>query len=248
MRLKGKVAIITGASSGIGAATALRLASEGAVVSLAARRLDRLEELAREIEAKGGRALVVPTDVTDRDDVETLVQASIEELGPVDILVNNAGVMLLSPLDQLRIDDWVRMVDVNVKGVLYGIGAVLPGMLERGQGHIVNVGSVAGRRPFPAGTVYSATKFAVRALSAGLHLELSAKDKIRITDVQPGVVATELAEHIPDPATRDGFEERTANWRPLEAEDVAEAILYALTAPERVNVNEILVRPTDQPT
>jgi NADP-dependent 3-hydroxy acid dehydrogenase YdfG len=246
-RLSGKVVVVTGASSGIGAATALALAREGAAVCLAARRTDRLREVEEEILAKGGRALAVPTDVTDQEEVEGMVAASTEALGPTDILVNNAGVMLLSPLEQVRVEDWDRMVDVNLKGVLYGIAAVLPGMIERGSGHIVNVGSVAGRRPFPAGSVYSATKFAVRALTAGLQLELSSHHGIRVTDVQPGVVATELTEHIPDQAVRDAFAERTAEWRPLEAEDVAQAVLYAVTAPDRVNVNEVLIRPTDQP-
>lgn len=246
-RLTGRVAVVTGASSGIGAATALALAREGAGVCLAARRTDRLAEVEAEIRAKGGRVMAVPTDVTDQDDVEAMVAAVTEALGPPDILVNNAGVMLLSPVEQVQVEDWDRMVDVNLKGVLHGIAAVLPGMIERGAGHIVNVGSVAGRRPFPAGTVYSATKFAVRALTAGLQLELSAHHGIRVTDVQPGVVATELTEHIPDPAVKDAFDERTAGWRPLEAEDVAEAVVYAVTAPARVNVNEILIRPTDQP-
>jgi NADP-dependent 3-hydroxy acid dehydrogenase YdfG len=246
-RLVGRVAVVTGASSGIGAATALALAREGASVCVAARRTDRLAEVEAEITAKGGRALAVPTDVTDQDEVEAMVAAVTEAFGPPDIMVNNAGVMLLSPVEQVRVEDWDRMVDVNIKGVLHGIAAVLPGMLERGAGHIVNVGSVAGRRPFPAGSVYSATKFAVRALTAGLQLELSAHHGIRVTDVQPGVVATELTEHIPDRAVKDAFDERTADWRPLEAEDVAEAVIYAVTAPARVNVNEILLRPTDQP-
>jgi NADP-dependent 3-hydroxy acid dehydrogenase YdfG len=247
-RLKGKVAVVTGASSGIGAATALALAQEGAAVVMAARRVDRLRELEEVIQAKGGKALAVPTDVTDRDDVDALVSAAMETFGGVDILVNNAGIMPLSPLKECRVDDWERMVDVNLKGVLFGVGAVLPLMLDQGSGHIVNVGSVAGRRPFPTGSVYSATKFALRSLTWGMQLELSSSSKIRVTDVQPGVVATELTEHIPDPALRDDFAERTADWRPLEAEDVAAAVVYAVTAPERVNVNEILIRPTDQPT
>ena len=145
-------------------------------------------------------------------------------------------------------DDWVRMVDVNVKGVLHGIAAVLPPMLQAGGGHIVNVGSLAGRRPFPGGAVYSATKFAVRSLTWGMQLELSAARGIRVTDVQPGVVDTELTDHIPDPALREGFQSGWSGRRKLRPGDVAAAVLFALTAPEHVNVNEILVRPTDQPT
>jgi NADP-dependent 3-hydroxy acid dehydrogenase YdfG len=162
--------------------------------------------------------------------------------------VNNAGVMPLSPIADGRVDDWERMIDVNVKGVLYGIAAVLPGMRRRGDGHIVNVGSVAGRRPFPGGTVYAATKFAVRALSAGIQLELSAEEGIRITDVQPGVVDTELMDHIPSETIQGRFAETWQQRRALWPGDVAQAVLFAVTAPSRVNVNEILIRPTDQPT
>jgi NADP-dependent 3-hydroxy acid dehydrogenase YdfG len=172
----------------------------------------------------------------------------VEAFGGVDILVNNAGIMPLSSLEALRVEEWEAMVDVNLKGVLFGVAAVLPFMLERGRGHIVNVGSVAGRRPFKTGAVYSATKFAVRALSAGIHLELSAQRGIRVTDIQPGVVDTELAGHIPDPEARETFHARWEGKRMLTPGDVAHAILYAVSAPDRVNVNEILVRPTDQPT
>ncbi|MDT8341606.1 MAG: SDR family oxidoreductase [Longimicrobiales bacterium] len=247
-RLDGRVAVVTGASSGIGAAVAEVLAGAGAVVVLAARREDRLRMLADGIRDRGGRVLFRTTDVTDLPAMEALVRMAHQEAGPVDILVNNAGIMPLSPLSQLRTGDWHRMVDVNVKGVLNGIAAVLPGMLERECGHIVNVGSVAGRRPFPGGAVYAATKFAVRALSAGIQLELSAAKGIRVTDVQPGVVETELLDHIPDAELARSFAEGWAPRRKLRPEDVAGAVLFAVTAPEHVNVNEILVRPTDQPT
>lgn len=246
--LSGKVAVITGASSGIGAATARKLSGAGAAVALGARRLERLEELADELRTGGGRALAVRTDVTRRAEVAALVDAALSEWDRVDVLVNNAGIMPLSELRERRVEDWDRMIDVNVKGVLYGVAAVLPHMLERQAGHIVNVGSVAGRRPFPGGTVYSATKFAVRSISAGIHKELSASDGIRVTDVQPGVVDTELADHIPSEEQREGFEERWSDRRKLTPEDVADAILHAVAAPDRVNVNEVLVRPTDQPT
>jgi hypothetical protein len=191
---------------------------------------------------------VVPTDVRRREAVAALAERTVEHFGRIDILVNNAGIMPLSPVEELRLDDWEEMVDVNLKGVLFGIAAVLPTMIGQGTGHIVNVGSVAGRRPFPGGTVYSATKFAVRALSAGLQLELSSSRSIRVTDIQPGVVDTELSDGIPGAEGRASFEKRWEARRKLHAEDVAHAVLYAVTAPDRVNVNEILVRPTDQDT
>lgn len=246
--LEGRTAIVTGASSGIGRATAMALASAGAAVAVAARRAERLDGLVRDIEAAGGRALAVPTDVASRASVEALARRTLEAWGRIDVLVNNAGVMLLSRLEEGRVDDWERMVDVNVKGVLFGVAAVLPAMIEQGGGHVVNIGSVAGRRPFPGGIVYSATKFALRSLSWGMTLELSASHKIRVTDVQPGVVDTELPDHIPSEAARDGFRERWEGKRRLAPEDVADAVLHAVTAPARVNVNEILVRPTDQET
>ncbi len=246
--LAGKVAVVTGASSGIGRAVAAALAGEGAAVAVAARRGARLEELADRILRDGGRALAATVDVTDRDAVFALMERAAAELGPIDVLVNNAGVMPISPLAEFHLDHWLRMVDVNVKGVLHCIAAALPGMLERRRGHVVNVGSLAGRRPFPGGTVYAATKFAVRCLSAGMQLELSARHGVRITDVQPGVVATELMDRIPDPEIRDGFARSWRDRKPMDPEDVAAAILYALAAPEHVNVNEILMRPRDQET
>jgi len=246
--LDGQVAIVTGASSGIGEAVGEALAGAGASVVLGARRLERLETVAARIREAGGRAEVLATNVSVRADVEALAALALERFGRIDVLVNNAGIMPLSPVEELRVDDWERMVDVNVKGVLFGVAAVLPTMLARGAGHIVNIGSVAGRRPFPGGSVYSATKFAVRSLTWGLQLELSAARGIRVTDVQPGVVQTELTDHIPDADRREAFE---SNWdarRPLRAEDVARAVVFAVSSPDHVNVNEILLRPTDQPT
>ncbi len=246
--LQDKIAIVTGASSGIGEAAARALATGGVRVVLAARRAGRLEALRSEIEDSGGTALVVATDVTDRGAVEALAARTLEAFGRIDILINNAGVMLLSPIRALEVDEWDRMIEVNVRGALYCIAAVLPSMLEQGSGHIVNVSSVAGRRPMPSGTIYSATKFALRAISQGMHLELSSSDKIRVTDIEPGVVDTELADHITDEETARRFKENWKSKEALDADDIAGAILYAIAAPARVNVNEILVRPTDQAT
>lgn len=245
--LAGRVAIVTGASSGIGRATALRLAAAGARVVAAARRSDRLEALQARAPNEDA-ILVMPTDVTSRRAMEALAAVTVDRFGTIDILVNNAGVMHLAEVRALDVADWEWMIDVNVKGVLYGIAAVLPHMLSEGRGHIVNVGSLAGRRPFPGGTVYAATKHAVRALSRGLQLELSSATGIRVTDLEPGVVRTELAEHIRDPEVREAFLARWRTRRPLEPADVAEAVLFAVSAPDRVNVSEILVRPTDQDT
>ena len=247
-RLEGKVAIVTGASSGIGRAVAYALAREGAAVVLAARRNERLEADVRELSGAGARALAVAADVTRMDDMHAVADAAGTTFGRIDILVNSAGIMPLSPLAEGRVSDWTRMVDVNVNGVLHGIGAVLPVMLEQGTGHIVNIGSVAGRRPFPGGTVYCASKFAVRCISWGLHLELGAERGIRSTDIQPGYAETELIDTLPDAVARDAWNERWAGKKPLEAEDVAHAVLYAVTAPPHVSVSEVLVRPLDQPT
>lgn len=246
--LRDKVAIITGASSGIGETTARRLAESGARVVLAARRVERLEALAADIEHREGAALVAPTDVTDMRSVQRLARTTLDAFGRIDILINNAGIMPLSPISKLKVEEWDRMIDVNIKGVLYCVAATLPTMLEQGSGHIINVSSVAGRRPFPSGTIYSATKFAVRAISQGLRLELSPTEGIRVTDIEPGVVATELTHHITDNETADRFQKMWAEKTPLESIDIAETILFVLSRPDHVNVNEILVRPTDQPT
>jgi NADP-dependent 3-hydroxy acid dehydrogenase YdfG len=242
-----QTAVITGASSGIGAATARRLAAEGAAVVLAARRADRLRDLRAAIEADGGRARVVATDVTDRAAVGRLVEQAHDAFGRVDILVNNAGIMPLSFMKHLHEDEWERMVDVNLKGVLYGVAAVLPGMMAQRRGHIVNVSSVAGRRVFPGGAVYAATKHAVRALSEGLRRELAPVFNIRVTDVQPGVVATELTGAITDEELLPQFRART-NFTPMQPEDIARAVHYAVTAPAHVDVAEVLIMPSAQPT
>ena len=247
-KLRDKVAIVTGASSGIGEASARALAEDGAKVVVAARRTERLDAVVARIGSQGGTALAVTTDVTNRQSTEALVEQTLNAYGRVDILVNNAGVMPLSLIRKRHVEEWDRMIDVNIKGVLYCIAACLPSMLDQGGGHIVNVSSVAGRRPFLGGTIYSATKFAVRAISQGMHLELSARDRIRVVDIEPGVVATELTDHITDEEVATRFEKTWAEKTRLQASDVSQAILFAVTQPDRVNVNEILVRPTDQET
>ncbi len=193
--IKGKVVVITGASSGLGEATARLLSAEGATVVLAARRADRIKGLADELEARGGKTLAVVTDVTDRQQMKALIDKAVETYGRIDVLINNAGVMPLSPLERLKVDEWDQMIDVNVKGVLYGIAAALPYMKEQKSGHIINVSSVAGHKLFGGSAVYSATKFAVRALSEGLRQEMTPYN-VRTTIISPGAVKTELLEHI----------------------------------------------------
>ena len=244
--LAGRVALVTGASSGIGLAVARTLAKEGAAVAVTARRRDRLTELCAEIEAAGGRALALPADVASLSEVKGVVEQTIEELGQLDILVNNAGIMKIAPITENRVEEWTRMVDVNVKGVLHFLSAVLPHMLERKSGHLVSVGSVAGRRPFPGASIYSATKFAVRALGWGLHLELGSEHGIRVTDIQPGYVATELIDGQPD--LKSAWDDAWAGKRTLQPDDIARAVAFAVTSPDHVSVSEVLVRPTDQPT
>jgi NADP-dependent 3-hydroxy acid dehydrogenase YdfG len=190
--------------------------------------------------------LAVAADVTELDEVKSVVDRAVDVYGPIDILVNNAGIMPVAPITEVRVSDWTRMVDVNVKGVLHVLGAVLPSMIERDSGHILSVGSLAGRRPFPGGTVYAATKFAVRALAWGLHLELGNAHGIRVTDIQPGFVSTELLDDDPDTAA--AWSEAWKGRRTLQPEDVARAIEFAVTSPDHVSVSELLLRPTDQPT
>ncbi|MHC5002872.1 MAG: SDR family oxidoreductase [Planctomycetota bacterium] len=250
--LTDRVALVTGASSGIGEATAVALAGRGVRVALAARRTERLNGIAQRIEAAGGRALAIAADVTDRDAVRRAVEETTRAFGGIDVLVNNAGIMPLAPMSRCRMDDWDAMVDVNVKGLLYGIGLVLPLMLERGEGHIINVSSVAGRRTFPGAAVYCGTKFAVHAISEGLRSELAEQaerdgNRIRVTVIAPGVVRTELPDSIRDERTRAASKAYYGSFaEPLESEDVAAGILYALEAPPHVDVNEMLLRPTWQ--
>ncbi|QSJ17377.1 SDR family NAD(P)-dependent oxidoreductase [Nostoc sp. UHCC 0702] len=244
-KLEGKVAIVTGASSGIGEATAIALAAEKANVVLAARRGDRLNALAEQIAASGGKALPVVTDVTDENQVKNLIQKAKAELGRIDILVNNAGIAVLGTIESGNSSDWRRSFDINVLGLLYATHAVLPVFKEQKSGHIVNISSVAGRTARAGIGVYNATKWGVNALSEALRQEVH-KDNIRVTIIEPGLVDTEINDHITDPITKQRFEERRNSIIPLQSEDVAAAIVYAVTQPQRVNVNEILIRPTDQ--
>lgn len=242
MELNGKVVAITGASSGIGEATARALAATGARVVIGARRADRLERLAAEITAAGGIVRHRALDVTRREDVGAFVGFAMAEFGRLDVMVNNAGVMPLSPLAALKVDEWDRMVDVNVKGVLYGIAAALPVMEEQGKGQIVNVSSIGGHRVSPTAAVYCATKFAVHAISDGLRQET---DRIRVTVISPGTTTSELADTISDPTARDAMKA----WRAItiSPDAVARAIAYAIAQPDDVDVSEIVVRPTASP-
>jgi NADP-dependent 3-hydroxy acid dehydrogenase YdfG len=243
--IKGKVAIVTGASSGIGYATCLALSKAGARVAAGARRTDRLESLEKEIAKNGGEILIQELDVTKKAECDSFVDAAAKKWGMVDILVNNAGLMPLSFFKSLKVDEWDWMIDVNIKGVLYCTAAAIPHMLAKKSGHIVNISSVAGRVVFPAGSVYCATKHAVTALSEGLRQEFSTRSNIRVTCIEPGVVATELTNTITDKSL-EKFVEATKQMEALHAEDIANAILFAIESPSHMNVNEILVRPTTQ--
>lgn len=237
-----KVVIITGASSGLGEATARRLAKTGAKLMLAARREERLQTLATDIQKEGGTAKYQVTDVTDRAQVEALIDATQQAYNRIDVLVNNAGLMPLSPLDETKVEEWEKMVDVNIKGVLYNIAAVLPVMRQQKSGHIINLSSVAGHQVFPAGAVYCATKFAVKALSEGIRLE--SNGEIRSTNISPGAVDTELTQTISHDATAQQVDEMYEVA--INPDAIARAIAYAIEQPDDVDVNEIVVRPTQQ--
>jgi NADP-dependent 3-hydroxy acid dehydrogenase YdfG len=241
--MEGKVIAVTGASSGIGEAVARHFAKAGAAVMLGARRLHRLEVVADEIRRDGGRVALQRLDVTRREDADAFVQAAVAQFGRLDVIVNNAGVMPLSPVADLKVEEWDRMVDVNLKGVLYGVAAALPVFQGQGSGHIVNVTSVADRRIVPTAAVYSATKFAVRAFSEGLRQEIGGG--IRVTVVAPGATESELANGISDPELRRAaIEDYRRDLLPAEA--IARAIAYAVAQPPEVDVNELVVRPTAQ--
>lgn len=242
--IQDKVVVITGASSGLGETTARHLAARGARVVLGARRTDRLQAVVEEITAAGGQAIAVATDVTRAADVEALVAAAVERFGRVDVLVNNAGTMPLSPLAKLKVDEWERTIDINIKGVLYGIAAVLPRFEAQGAGHVINVASVAGIKVFaPIGTVYSATKFAVRAISEGLRME--APKGVRTTIISPGAVASELKHHSSDSDTAAAVQAFYAA-NEIPADSVARAIAYAIEQPAEVDISEVVLRPVAQ--
>ncbi|MDG5819516.1 SDR family oxidoreductase [Natronococcus sp. A-GB7] len=243
--LDDQVALVTGASSGIGAATARELADSGASVALAARREDRLESLADEIETKGGEALVVPTDVTEETQVREMIETTVSELGGLDVLVNNAGVMLLEPVATADPDDWQRMLDLNVQAVMVASQAALDVMRESGEGDIVNLSSVAGRKAYAGSSGYNASKFGVTAFSESLREEVADSD-IRVTSIEPGFVDTELPEHIPDDDQREMVDEMLEGITPLEPADVARSIRFAVSQPTHVDINELLIRPTRQ--
>jgi NADP-dependent 3-hydroxy acid dehydrogenase YdfG len=243
--IEGQVALVTGASSGIGEATAEALADGGARVALAARRRDELRAVADRIEADGGEALVVPTDVTDEAQVEAMVETTVEEFGRLDVLVNNAGVMLLEPLVEADTANLRRMVEVNLLGLMNATHAALPVMLEQGSGHVVNISSVAGREASRTASGYNATKFGVNGFSDAVRKEVT-EEGIRVTVIEPGYVETELQEHIPSEAVKRRAEEMAASMDVLQSGDIARAVRYAVAQPQHVSVNEVLIRPTDQ--
>lgn len=241
--IQGKVVVITGASSGIGLATAKHLAAAGASVSLAARRTEKLDQLVKEIEATGGKAIAFATDVSKRADVAALISGTIAAFGKIDVLFNNAGIMPVSMLENLHYEEWDSMIDINIKGVLYGIGAVLPHFKAQMGGHFINVSSVAGHVVAPSGAVYSATKFAVRAISEGLRQEVKPYN-IRTTIISPGITESELTNSITDEQVKPmiGMLKQIA----IPAESIARAVAYVISQPADVDVNEMIIRPTAQ--
>jgi NADP-dependent 3-hydroxy acid dehydrogenase YdfG len=248
--LEGSVALITGASSGIGEATARALAAQGAKVAVAARRLERLERLAAEIGGEGHTALAIEADVTDSEQAIAMVGRTVDELGGLDVVVNNAGVMLLGPIEDAPTEEWERMIDINLKGLIATTHAALPHLLAaaeksgRGCADLVNISSVAGRVARAGSGVYNLTKHGVVAFSESFRQEFAGR-RVRSTIVEPGAVATELTDHIRD-GVREKVRERFSDMQVLESEDIADAIAYAVTRPAHVCVNEILIRPTEQ--
>ncbi|MFN3500624.1 MAG: SDR family oxidoreductase [Allorhizobium sp.] len=234
-----KIILITGASSGIGEATARALATAGATVVLGARRTDRLEELAQDMTAAGGRAIYRSLDVTSRDSVQSFADVAVQEFGRIDVIINNAGIMPLSPMASLKVDEWDRMIDVNIKGVLHGIAAVLPVMNRQGSGQIINISSIGGLAVSPTAAVYCATKYAVRAISDGLRQE---NDKLRVTCIYPGVVESELAKTITHPVAAQAME--SYRQIALKPEAIAAAIMHVIGQPDGVDTSDIVVRPT----
>jgi NADP-dependent 3-hydroxy acid dehydrogenase YdfG len=242
--IEGKVIVITGASSGLGEAAARHLSAQGAIVVLGARRTDRIQSLAEELNNKGGKALALSTDVTKREQVKALVDAAVQTYGRIDVLINNAGLMPQSPLDRLKVDEWNQMIDVNIKGVLYGIAAALPYMQQQKSGHIINVSSVAGHKVRAGGAVYAATKHAVRVISEGLRQEVKPYN-LRTTIISPGAVDTELPNTISEPDVARGMQQYYKDYA-IPADSFARAVAFAISQPGEVDINEILYRPTKQ--
>jgi len=242
--IEGKVVVITGASSGLGEAAAKLLSEQGATVVLGARRADRIVALADTLKANGGKALALATDVTDAKQVKALVDAAVNEFGRVDVIINNAGLMPQSLLERLKIEDWDRMIDVNIKGVLYGIAAVLPYMKEQKSGQIINVSSVAGHKVRAGGAVYSATKHAVRVISEGLRQEVKPYN-IRTTIISPGAVESELPNSVTEKDVAENIQ-KFYDQVAIPADSFARVVSFAMSQPEDVDINEILFRPTAQ--
>lgn len=244
--MDGKVVLITGASSGIGEATARRLAGAGAKIVAVARRKDRLDSLVKDIEKNNGQALAIEADVTEHGKAKVLVSKTVDHFGKLDVLINNAGVMLNGPAKDSPLDDWEQMVQLNLLGLLYLTHAALPILRKQHKGHIVNISSVAGRTTRPGSAVYNATKWGVNAFTDALRQEIAAdKLHIRTTLIEPGAVATELQTHLRPEVVKE-WKKNFGDIEILQAEDIAEAIYFALSQPERVNINEILIRPTEQ--
>lgn len=241
--INGKVVVITGASSGIGEAVARHLAAKGAKVSLAARRKDKLDKLVDEITKDGGTAVAFTTDVTDKDQVNSLIKNTIAAFGKVDVMFNNAGIMPLSLMENLNYDEWINTIDVNVKGLLFGIGAALPYFKKQNSGHFINTASVVGHFVPPTAVVYSATKFAVRAISEGIRQELTPYN-IRCTVISPGLTQSELTNTINDSAIKSAIGD--AMKMAISAESIARSVAYTIEQPDDVDVNEIIIRPTAQ--
>ena len=242
--ITGKVVVITGASSGLGEAAARLLSANGAKVVLGARRIERLQTIVEELNKNGGNALAVATDVKDLSQVKHLVDMAVQTHGRVDVMINNAGVMPSSPLERLKVDEWEQMIDVNIKGVLYGIAAALPYMKKQKSGHIINVSSVAGHKVRPGNVVYAATKHAVRAISEGLRQEVKPYN-LRTTIISPGAVATELLNTVAEPDESERIR-NYFNKYAISADSFARAVAFAISQPEEVDINEILFRPTAQ--
>jgi NADP-dependent 3-hydroxy acid dehydrogenase YdfG len=241
-----KTAIITGASSGIGKATAYALVKEGFAVILSARSIDKLNEIKSELLSKGHKAIAVKADVTKRNDMKEVAKAALDEFGQIDVLVNNAGIMPLSFMKNLHEDEWEQTIDVNVKGVVNSIAAVLPAMMEQKNGHIVNISSIAGISVFPSAAVYCGTKYAVEAITEGIRLELTVPYNIRATSIRPGGVETNLMSTITDQEVFAAFEPKFKSVKMLDSEDIAKAIVYAVTQDPTISIDHVCVRPSNQ--